>query len=182
MGSGSTADILITDTITTNEKESTEMTATVTKPKDAKTGKKGSAVGESKKTKASQAAAKRAEEAKQTAQIPWGDRMRIRWGDGGAKALFGFIRGILITAVGLVSWLIALFAATGVAPNLVMVVFRGAGIDGDTPFNTILISWVAPSLVLLALLVALVIVAVRSLWRLRTRLDRRAKASLLGED
>lgn len=164
-------------------------TATTAKTKNAPTPK-GKAVmaGKKKKTAADRAADRagkaqaRAKEAQTSSTLPLGDRIRIRWGAGGAKALYGFIRGVLLGATVLLSWILALFAASNVAPNLMLVISETSGLKADAAFNQVLVSWVAPSLVLILLLTALVIAVVAWLWKTQIKLGAKARRALLGED
>lgn len=164
-------------------------TATTAKTKNAPTPK-GKAVmaGKKKKTAADRAADRagkaqaRAKEAQTSSTLPLGDRIRIRWGAGGAKALYGFIRGVLLGATVLLSWILALFAASNVAPNLMLVISETSGLKADAAFDQVLVSWVAPSLVLILLLTALVIAVVAWLWKTQIKLGAKARRALLGED
>lgn len=143
----------------------------------------------SKKQSASDRAAQRAskaearaKEAQRSATIPLGDRIRIRWGLNGAKAVLGFVRGGLLLFTVVFSWILALFAATNVAPNLMFVVSETSGLKSNAAFDQVLVSWIAPSLVLILLLTALVIAVVAWVWKAQRRLGDRARRALLGED
>lgn len=165
-------------------------TATTAKTKNAPTpkGKAVMAGKKKKKTAADRAADRagkaqaRAKEAQTSSTLPLGDRIRIRWGAGGAKALYGFIRGVLLVATVLLSWILALFAASNVAPNLMLVISETSGLKADAAFDQVLVSWVAPSLVLILLLTALVIAVVAWLWKTQIKLGAKARRALLGED
>lgn len=144
--------------------------------------------GKKKKTAADRAADRagkaqaRAKEAQTSSTLPLGDRIRIRWGAGGAKALYGFIRGVMLAATVFASWILALFAASNVAPNLMLVISETSGLKADAAFNQVLVSWIAPSLVLILLLTALVIAVVAWLWKTQIKLGAKARRALLGED
>lgn len=162
-------------------------TATATKTTATTKGKKPMA-GKNKPSAAERAAQRadkaqaRAKEAQSASTIPLGDRIRIRFGETGAKGVYGFVRGVLLVATVFLSWILALFAATNLTPNLMLVVSESSGLKANAAFDQVLVSWIAPSLVLVLLVTALVIAVVTWLWKTQRKLGDKARRALLGED
>lgn len=64
-------------------------------------------------------------------------------------------------------YLVAFFSAVRLVPSIMAFVASGSGVSADMPLQTLIAAWIAPSLFLIALLFALVLVVVRGLWRMR---------------
>ncbi|MBB6121579.1 hypothetical protein [Nocardiopsis algeriensis] len=145
------------------------------------TGAKGK-----RKPRARKSAAQRAAEAKQAdiggSAPSLGTRIRARVGDSGARSVLVAVRAGLAIASGLAGYVLAMFAAVTVVPNLFVVVSTGTGVGPTSPLELQLMHWLAPSLFLIGLVFVLVLVAVRSLWSAQRRLGDKARSALLGDE
>lgn len=79
-------------------------------------------------------------------------------------------------------YIIVFFSAIRVVPVILGFVKDGSGITMSMPVETILSVWIAPSLFLIAILFALVIVVIRKLWRLRRRLIEQVSGWAFGRE
>ncbi len=91
----------------------------------------------------------------------------------GRVALVVFAR--VASALGLVIayYVIAFFSAVQLVPLTMGFVKSGTGVTMDMPVETVVAVWIAPSLFLIALLFALVLVTMRALYRGRKRVITR---------
>lgn len=145
-----------------------------------------------RKPQARKSAAQRAAETKQAAEAkqagtggtatPLGARIRARAGESGARSVLRVVRAGLMIASGLASYVLAMFVAVTVVPNLFVVVSTGTGIGPSSPLELQLVHWLAPSLFLIGLVFVLVLVVVRSLWLAQRRLGEKARRALLGDE
>ncbi|MFD6952060.1 hypothetical protein A6A08_02530 [Nocardiopsis sp. TSRI0078] len=138
-----------------------------------------------RKPRERKSAAQRAAEAKQAdadrAATPLGARLRARLGESGARSLLALVRAGLVVGSGLVGYVLAMFAAVTVVPNLFVMVAAGTGVGPTSSLEMQLAHWLAPSVFLIGLVFVLVLVAMRALWRAQLRLAERARRALLGE-
>ncbi|MDE3723958.1 hypothetical protein PWG71_21420 [Nocardiopsis sp. N85] len=144
-----------------------------------------------RKPQAKKSAAQRAAEAKQAAEakeadtggtaVPLGARIRARVGESGARSVLVAVRAGLMIGSGLAGYVLAMFVAVTVVPNLFVVVSTGTGVGPTSPLELQLVHWLAPSLFLIGLVFVLVLVAVRSLWLAQRRLGEKARRALLGD-
>jgi uncharacterized membrane protein len=142
--------------------------------------------GNKRRPRTRKSAAQRAAEAKQADTVgtaaPLGTRIRARVGESGARSVLAAVRAGLVVASGLVSYVLAMFVAVTVVPNLFVVVSTGTGVGPSSPLELQLVHWLAPSLFLIGLVFVLVLVVVRSLWLAQRRLGERARRALLGDE
>ncbi|NYH53019.1 hypothetical protein HNR06_002608 [Nocardiopsis arvandica] len=137
-----------------------------------------------RKPRERKSAAQRAAEAKQAdadrAATPLGARLRARLGESGARSLVAFVRAGLVIGSGLAGYVLAMFAAVTVVPNLFVMVAAGTGVGPTSSLEMQLAHWLAPSVFLIGLVFVLVLVAMRALWRAQLRLAERTRRALLG--
>ncbi|KOX14016.1 hypothetical protein [Nocardiopsis sp. NRRL B-16309] len=130
--------------------------------------------------------AQRAAEAKQAdadrAATPSDARLRARLGESGSRSLLALVRGGLVAGSALASYVLAMFAAVTVVPNLFVMVAAGTGVGPTSPLEMQLAHWLAPSVFLIGLVFVLVLIGMRALWRAQLRLAERARHALLGEE
>ncbi|OLT27041.1 hypothetical protein BJF83_19510 [Nocardiopsis sp. CNR-923] len=138
-----------------------------------------------RKPRAKKSAAQRAAEAKQAdadrAATPLGVRLRARLGESGTRSVLALVRVGLVLGSGLVCYVLAMFAAVTVVPNLFVMVAAGTGVGPTSSLEMQLAHWLAPSVFLIGLVFVLVLVVMRALWRAQLRLAERARRALLGE-
>lgn len=114
--------------------------------------------------------------------VPYGDRVRLRVGKGGAKLLyFGIASGVRIAAA-LVIYLVCAYMTTLLVPNLTTMVGTGSGVGIDQGLEAFFVFWVAPTLFMLALMFALVYAGIRAVWRVSTRFLNKVKFGLFRID
>ncbi|WP_017605621.1 hypothetical protein [Nocardiopsis alkaliphila] len=139
-----------------------------------------------RKRRAKESAAPRAIAAEQVDQNvagpALGARIRARLGPGGARSLMLATRIGSMVVSGLAGYVVAMFAAVTVVPNVFLMVATGTGIGPASPLETQLAHWLAPSLFLIGLIFVLVLVVVRWLWRAQRRLSEKVRRALLGEE
>lgn len=91
-------------------------------------------------------------------------------------------KAFTLLAMLVVYYLIAFFAAIRVVPLTMGFVKSGSGVTLDMPIETVLSVWIVPALFLVALVFALVLVTMRTLWRLRTRAVQAVSRWAFGEE
>ena len=79
------------------------------------------------------------------------------------------VKTLTLGAVLFAHYVLAFYTAIQVVPTVFGFVKAGTGLTMDMGIDTIIAAWIAPSLFLVALLFVLVLTAMRSLWRLRSR-------------
>lgn len=105
---------------------------------------------------------------------------RFLRGKTGPVSLVLATKAVTLAAVLGLYYVIVLFSAVQVVPLVMGFVKSGTGVTLDMPIETVLSVWVVPALFLVALVYALVIVTIRSLWRLRKRTINRVALWALG--
>jgi hypothetical protein len=157
--------------------------ATGAKDKRSPQASKSAARRAAQATEATEAerAAESGQAGRGAAVSPLGGRIRARMGESGARTVLTAVRTGLMAASSLASYVVAMFAAVTVVPNLFAMVSAGTGVGPGSPLEMQLAHWLAPSLFLIGLVFVLVVVVVRSLWLAQRRLGERARRALLGD-
>ncbi|WP_049576767.1 hypothetical protein [Nocardiopsis sp. SBT366] len=109
-------------------------------------------------------------------------RTRARLGEKGMQSLVVAARAGLIFSTCFAVYVLAMFIAVTVVPNVFLMVATGTGIGPAAPLEMQLAHWLAPSLFLIGLIFVLVLVVARWLWRAQRRLGEKARRALLGEE
>lgn len=78
-------------------------------------------------------------------------------------------KAVTMVALLVVFYVIAFFAAVKVVPMTMNIIKAGTGVTLDMPIETVVSFWVVPALFLVALVFVLVLVTMRAVWRLRSR-------------
>lgn len=115
------------------------------------------------------------------AAVSWGTRIRARLGPSGARSVLMAVRAGLMFVSASAGYVVAMFAAVTVVPNVFLMVAAGTGIGPASPLEMQLAHWLTPSLFLIGLIFVLVLMVVRWLWRVQRRLAAKARHSLLGQ-
>lgn len=79
-------------------------------------------------------------------------------------------------------YIIAMFLAVRVVPLVMGFVKAGTGVTESTPWDTTLMVWIGPSVVLIALITVGTVYLVRWLWKLRTRVVDRVAGWAFGRE
>ena len=87
-----------------------------------------------------------------------------------------------LVAVLVAYYVLAFFAAVQVVPLTMGFVKSGSGVTLDMPLETVLSVWIVPALFLVALVFVLLLVMMRSLWRMRVRVVVSVALWALGEE
>lgn len=109
-------------------------------------------------------------------------RFRVPRGKVGAASAVVIAQAASLLAVIVVFYIIAFFVAVRVVPITMGFVKDGTGVTLDMPVETVVAVWIAPSLFLLGLLFWLVVVVMRSIWKLRTALMSTVKSWAFGRE
>lgn len=116
------------------------------------------------------------------ARPPLGARIRSRLGRSGTRVLLTVVLSGLRFGAGAIIYVLGMFAAVTVVPNVFLMVSGGSGVGPSSPLEVQLTYWLVPSLFLIGLIFVLVLVAARWLWRAQRRMAAKARRSLLGEE
>lgn len=87
----------------------------------------------------------------------------------GSTAAVIAVKTLTLGAVLFAYYVLTFYTAIQVVPTIFGFVKAGTGLTMDMGFDTIIAVWIAPSLFLVALLFVAVLLAMRGLWRLRSR-------------
>lgn len=117
-----------------------------------------------------------------------GKSMSAATGTKGLRGKVGPVAIVLATkAASLVAMIVAvyllvMFLAIRVVPMTMGFVLSGTGVTDATPWKTVLMVWIAPSLVLIALIITGAIFLVRWLWKQRARLVEKVSVWAFGRE
>ena len=87
----------------------------------------------------------------------------------GSTAAVLAVKTLTLGVVLFAYYVLAFYTAIQVVPTVFSFVRAGTGLTMDMGFDTIIAVWLAPSLFLVALLFVLLLIVMRGLWRLRSR-------------
>lgn len=107
-----------------------------------------------------------------------GDRVFLKFGQLGTRALHLFAAGVLRVLVLFVDYLIVLFTAVNVLPNIAVLIQQGTGVTLDARIDAVIAGWLLPVLFIAAAVLVGEIFVMRSLWRFTTGLIRTMGSSL----
>jgi len=111
-----------------------------------------------------------------------GKKRRTLKGTVAPIAIVTMVKTLTLAAVAASYYVLAFFASVQVVPLTMGFVKAGTGVTLDMPLETVLSVWVVPALFLVALVFVLVLVVMRALWRLRTRVVAAVSLWALGEE
>ncbi|WP_431872675.1 hypothetical protein [Nocardiopsis eucommiae] len=117
-----------------------------------------------------------------SARPPLAARIRTRLGHSGTRALLVVVRSGLRFGAVAATYVLGMFAAVTVVPNVFLMVSGGSGVGPASPLEMQVTYWLVPSLFLIGLIFVLVLVVARWLWRAQGGLATKARRSLLGEE
>lgn len=119
------------------------------------------------------------------ARLTLGDRVFLKLGRFGAKAVYRLISAALLTLVLLADYLLVLFTAVNVVPNIGVLVQQGTGMTMDLRPDAWIAGWLIPVLFIVAAVFVAEIFFMRRLWRFamgRIKAVRESLFRLAGQE
>lgn len=108
-----------------------------------------------------------------------GDRIYLRFGRFGARTIHRIVTVVLLALVLFADYLIVLFTAVNVIPNIAALVQQGTGVTLEARLDAVLAGWLIPVLFIVAMVLVAEVFLLRQLWRSAMKLTRRIGHSLL---
>lgn len=110
------------------------------------------------------------------------DRVFLKFGRPGAKLVHQLIAVLLGTAVLFFDYLLVMYTAVSVLPNIAALLQQGTGVTLEMRPDTVIAGWLVPLLFLTAVVLVAEVFLMRRLWRWTRDLSRRVGASLFRLD
>jgi len=107
---------------------------------------------------------------------------RVLRGKLGPVSIVAAVQAASLVTVLALYYVIAFFAAVQVVPLTMGFVKSGTGVTLDMPMETVISLWIVPALFLVALIFVVVLITMRAIWRLRTRVTTRVARWAFGEE
>ena len=108
----------------------------------------------------------------------FGDRIYLRFGRFGTSAIHRLVSAALLGLVLLADYLIVLFTAVNVLPNIAVLIQHGTGVTLEARIDAVIAGWLIPVLFIAAAVLVAEVFLMRKLWRSATGLNRRLRRSL----
>lgn len=113
-----------------------------------------------------------------TGRLSLGDRLFLRFGRIGAATVHRVALLAMLALVVVLSYLMVLFSAVSIVPNLAVLVQQGTGITLEMRLDAVVAGWLLPVLFLVAALLVAEVFVVRAMWRTARGAGRRLKKAL----
>lgn len=107
-----------------------------------------------------------------------GDRIFLKLGPQGARAIKLSTALVLFALVMLLDYLIVLFTAVNVLPNIAALIQQGTGVTLEARLDMVIAGWLIPVLFIVAAVLVAEIFLMRRLWRLASFLSQAVGRSL----
>jgi hypothetical protein len=118
-----------------------------------------------------------------TAEIfTFGDRVFLKFGPQGTRAIYLFVAFLLLVLVLFVDYLLVLFTAVNVVPNIAVLVQQGTGITPDMRIDAVIAGWLLPVLFIVAAVLVGEVFMMRRLWRFARGFIQSMRRSLFRVD
>lgn len=114
-------------------------------------------------------------------KLGFADRLRLRFGQGGATTIAVGVRIALYSAALVISWVTALAVAVRLVPDVIGMILSSIEIPQGAPVEQLVISWVIPALFVAGLLLVVLWTVLRLLWRGTHRLAQRVHHRLTAD-
>ncbi|MGY4541214.1 hypothetical protein ACVWY0_001123 [Arthrobacter sp. UYNi723] len=111
-------------------------------------------------------------------QLTLGDRVYLKFGRFGTKVIHRLASVAVLALVLFVDYLLVLFTAVNVLPNIAVLIQQGTGVTLDARIDAVIAGWLIPVLFIVAAVLVGEIVVMRRLWRFATGVTRRMGQSL----
>lgn len=111
-------------------------------------------------------------------QLSLGDRVYLKFGRFGTKVIHRLASVALLALVLFVDYLLVLFTAVNVLPNIAVLIQQGTGVTLDARIDAVIAGWLIPVLFIVAAVLVGEIVVMRRLWRFATGVISRMGHSL----
>jgi hypothetical protein len=100
-----------------------------------------------------------------------GDRIYGKLGALGTGVLYRVVATVLLALVIFLDYVLVLFTAVNMLPNVAVLVQQGTGVSLDSRIDAVVAGWLLPVLFIAAALLVAEIVLMRGLWRLVARFN-----------
>lgn len=111
-----------------------------------------------------------------------GDRIFLKFGRTGTAVIHRITAAALLALVLFADYLIVLFTAVNVVPNIAVLVQQGTGVTLDARIDAVVAGWLLPVLFIVAAALVAEVFLLRRLWIAALGLTRRIKQSLFRLD
>ena len=116
--------------------------------------------------------------ASSAAPSTFGDRIYLRFGKLGTTVIHRLVSAALLGLVLFADYLIVLFTAVNVLPNIAVLIQHGTGVTLEARMDAVIAGWLIPVLFIAAAVLVAEIFLMRKLWRSATDVTRRLRRSL----
>lgn len=99
------------------------------------------------------------------APLTLGDRLFLKLGRFGTKAVHRLIAAAMVVMVLLADYVLVLFTAVNVVPNIAVLIQQGTGVTMEMRPDAVVAGWLIPVLFIVAAVFVAEIFAMRRLWR-----------------
>lgn len=111
-----------------------------------------------------------------------GEWVFLKFGRSGAKLIHRLSAVALRTAVLFFDYLLVLFTAVNVLPNVAALVQQGTGVSVDMRIDVVLAGWLIPVIFIAAAILVGEVFVMGRLWRFASRLSRKIERALLRDE
>lgn len=98
----------------------------------------------------------------------FGDRLYLKFGRFGTRVIHRMTAVVLLALVLFIDYLIVLFTAVNVVPNIAVLVQQGTGVTMDLRLDAVIAGWLLPTVFIIAAVLIGEIFLLRGLWRFVT--------------
>lgn len=98
----------------------------------------------------------------------FGDRLYLKFGRFGTRVIHRAVAAVLLALVLFLDYLIVLFTAVNVVPNIAALVQQGTGVTMDLRLDAVIAGWLLPTVFIIAAVLIGEIFLMRRLWRFAT--------------
>ncbi|KIA73394.1 hypothetical protein ANMWB30_23210 [Arthrobacter sp. MWB30] len=107
-----------------------------------------------------------------------GERVFLRFGRVGSGVLYRLLAVVLAIVVMLLDYLLVMFTAVSVVPNIAVLIQQGTGVTIDARIDAVIAGWLLPVVFIIAAVLIGEVFLMRKLWRIRGRVLHTVGSSL----
>lgn len=115
-------------------------------------------------------------------QHSWVDKIRLKLGYFGAKAALRIVSVILLLIMALFIYLLVIFTAVSIIPNIAAFIQQGTGIGIDLRLDVVIAGWLLPTVFVVGMVMVAEVAAFRALWRFTTGIIKKMGVALFRID
>jgi small neutral amino acid transporter SnatA (MarC family) len=108
----------------------------------------------------------------------FGDRVFLKFGPQGTRAIYLFMAFLLLALVFFVDYLLVLFTAVNVVPNIAVLIQQGTGVTPEMRIDAVIAGWLLPVLFIVAAVLVGEIFMMRRLGRFARGVRQTMRRSL----